>query len=50
MDYRVREWVIRICFALIACTAVWTVFGDDLAQLFGSSQESAQRVESQRRN
>ncbi len=35
MTERVREWIIRISFLLIAATAIWTVFGEDLSQLLG---------------
>jgi hypothetical protein len=31
----VREWTIRVCFAVLVAIGVWTVFGDDLASLFG---------------
>jgi hypothetical protein len=29
------EWIIRLCLFALTATAVWTVFGDDLAQLLG---------------
>lgn len=29
------EWIIRLALVALAVTAVWTVFGDDLAQLLG---------------
>ncbi len=32
---RVVEWVIGFCMVALSCTAVWAVFGDDLAALFG---------------
>jgi hypothetical protein len=31
----VTEWVIRVAFLALAVTAVWAVFGDDLAILLG---------------
>jgi hypothetical protein len=37
MNDGVREWLIRVCFVLIACTAIWTVFGDDLLALLGKT-------------
>jgi hypothetical protein len=33
MSDRVREWIIRTCFAVLAIWAVWAVFGDDLVLL-----------------
>jgi hypothetical protein len=38
MDERVREWIIRVCFAVLCGTAVLAVFGDDLAQLLGPTR------------
>ncbi len=32
---RMIEWIIRLSLLALAVTAVWTVFGDDLAQLAG---------------
>jgi hypothetical protein len=29
------EWIIRLALLVLACVAVWTVFGDDIAQLLG---------------
>ena len=29
------EWIIRLALFALAVAAVWTVFGDDLAQLLG---------------
>lgn len=29
------EWIIRLALLVLAVAAVWTVFGDDLAQLLG---------------
>jgi hypothetical protein len=29
------EWIIRLALLALAAAAVWTVFGDDLAQILG---------------
>ena len=29
------EWIIRLALFSLAVAAVWTVFGDDIAQLLG---------------
>jgi hypothetical protein len=29
------EWIIRLALFALAVAAVWTVFGDDIAQLLG---------------
>jgi hypothetical protein len=29
------EWIIRLALFALALAAVWTVFGDELAQFFG---------------
>ena len=29
------EWIIRLALLVLACAAVWTVFGDDIAQFLG---------------
>jgi hypothetical protein len=33
-----QEWVIAICVAALSLLGVWTVFGDDLMQLFQPPQ------------
>jgi hypothetical protein len=32
---RLVEWIIRAALLVLAVAAVWTVFGDDIAQLLG---------------
>jgi hypothetical protein len=42
-----REWIIRGWLAAVALVAVWTVFGEDIAGLFGqASQPQAATLES----
>jgi hypothetical protein len=36
----VEEWVIRASFVLLACVAVWSVFGDDLVELLSPPSSS----------
>ena len=34
METRWQEWVIAICVTALSLLGIWTVFGDDVIQLF----------------
>lgn len=50
MPGRLSEWVIRVGFAVLCLTALWTVFGDDVAALISAEKTELPKTQNAKGN